>query len=97
VSAFDVKTFQAPAALSGQPLVLVDLSPQTKRSPWHHTWDLWRGRLIRLPDLVTIIGSTEAEAKRREKELWELLAINDQRVDMLGKNGKLLQSNTYQL
>ncbi|MUG93508.1 hypothetical protein F7734_14150 [Scytonema sp. UIC 10036] len=31
--------------------------------------------IVILPGLVTVIGSTEAEAKRREQELWELVPI----------------------
>lgn len=32
--------------------------------------------IVFLPGLATVIGSTEAEAKRREEELWELLPLD---------------------
>src|SRR4029077_8749788 len=31
--------------------------------------------IVILPGLTTVIGSTEAEAKRRQDELWELVPI----------------------
>ncbi|QLE39337.1 LLM class flavin-dependent oxidoreductase [Nostoc sp. C052] len=45
---------------------LRDRARKFKRSP---------NSIVILPGLVTVIASTEAEAKRREQELWELVPI----------------------
>ncbi|MEH1830061.1 MAG: ABC transporter permease [Nostoc sp.] len=57
MSAFDSSGVQPDAELFDQPLVLVDLSARSKRSPWHEVWDLWRGRLLRVasPALIIIL------------------------------------------
>lgn len=55
MSAFNSNGVQPQAKLFSQPLALVDLSPRTKRSPWHEAGDLWRGRLLRVASPVLII------------------------------------------
>ncbi|WP_218651779.1 ABC transporter permease [Nostoc sp. C052] len=57
MSAFDSSGVKPDAELFDQPLVLVDLSARSKRSPWHEGWDLWRGRLLRVasPALIIIL------------------------------------------
>ncbi|WP_292853866.1 ABC transporter permease [Nostoc sp. NMS8] len=57
MSAFDSSGVQPDVELFDQPLVLVDLSARSKRSPWHEVWDLWRGRLLRVasPALIIIL------------------------------------------
>ncbi|MEH1981476.1 MAG: ABC transporter permease [Nostoc sp.] len=63
MSAFDSSGVKPDAELFDQPLVLVDLSARSKRSPWHEVWDLWRGRLLRVasPALIVI--------------LWQLVSV----------------------
>ncbi|MEH2052262.1 ABC transporter permease [Nostoc sp.] len=63
MSAFDSSGVQPDAELFDQPLVLVDLSARTKRSPWHEVWDLWRGRLLRVASPALIII------------LWQLVSV----------------------
>ncbi|MHC5858128.1 ABC transporter permease [Nostoc sp.] len=63
MSAFDSSGVKPDAELFDQPLVLVDLSARSKRSPWREVWDLWRGRLLRVasPALIVI--------------LWQLVSV----------------------
>ncbi|MEH2115807.1 ABC transporter permease [Nostoc sp.] len=63
MSAFDSSGVQPDAKLFDQPLVLVDLSARSKRSPWYEVWDLWRGRLLRVASPALIII------------LWQLVSV----------------------
>ncbi|MEH1854563.1 MAG: ABC transporter permease [Nostoc sp.] len=63
MSAFDSSGVKPDAELFDQPLVLVDLSARSKRSPWHEVWDLWRGRLLRVASPALIII------------LWQLVSV----------------------
>lgn len=40
--------------------------------------------IVFLPGLTTVIGSTEAEAKRREQELWELVPLENSLARLAG-------------